>query len=738
MAHSTVAAPQFSLAYESFEPAEEGLREALTSTGNGYFCTRGAAEWQDADDVHYPGTYAHGGYNRETTIMGGRPVLNEDLVNLPNWLVLKLRIEGEEPIGFGNVELVSYRHELDIRNATVARAFHFRDRAGRETTLRSRRFVSMARMHQAGIEWTITPENWSGCIEVVTALDGRVTNRGVARYRQLEGRHLDPVSPRTFGPEAIALKCMTRQSNIYVAEAARTQVFQGSEKIDVDRDLYQTGDYIQQVLSFDVEEGADARVEKMVAFYTSLDRAISEPLGSAGRSVQRYPSFDEAFQGHAMAWDELWRTCDLSLPGQERVQLVLRFHISHVLQVCSRHTVEHDAGVPARGLNGEAYRGHIFWDELYIYPFLNFRLPEITRQLLRYRYRRLGEARAAAREAGYRGAMYPWQSGSDGREETQRLHLNPRSGRWLPDHSHLQRHVNIAVAYNIWQYYQVTGDLEFLAEHGAEMLLEIARFWASIATYNRSLDRYEILGVMGPDEYHEAYPDRDRPGLDNNAYTNVMAAWVLCRALETVQLLPEHRRLELEERLRLRLEELDRWEEVSRKLRVCFHDGDVISQFEGYGDLLELDWEGLRRRHGDIRRLDRILEAEGDSPNRYKASKQADVLMLFYLLSADELRALLERLGYRLEPAAIPATSTTTCSAPRTGRPCRASSTRGCWPAPTARGPGASSPRRSPPTSTTSRAAPPGRASTWAPWPARWTSSSAATPAWRPARTCCG
>jgi hypothetical protein len=140
VAHSTVATPQFTLAYDSFEPAEEGLREALTSTGNGYFCTRGAAEWEDADEVHYPGTYAHGGYNRETTIMGGRPVLNEDLVNLPNWLLLKLRIEGEEPIGLGNVELLSYRHELDIRNATVARALRFRDRAGRETTLRSRRF----------------------------------------------------------------------------------------------------------------------------------------------------------------------------------------------------------------------------------------------------------------------------------------------------------------------------------------------------------------------------------------------------------------------------------------------------------------------------------------------------------------------------------------------------------------------------------------------------------------------
>ena len=120
----------FALAYESFEPREEGLREALTSTGNGYFCTRGAAEWQDADGVHYPGTYAHGVYNRETTVMGGRPVLNEDLVNLPNWLVHKLRIEGDDAIGLDNVELLEYRHEYDIRYALLSRTLRFRDRAG--------------------------------------------------------------------------------------------------------------------------------------------------------------------------------------------------------------------------------------------------------------------------------------------------------------------------------------------------------------------------------------------------------------------------------------------------------------------------------------------------------------------------------------------------------------------------------------------------------------------------------
>ena len=645
-----MSATEFTLAYDSFEPEEEGLREALTSTGNGYFCTRGVAEWEDADDVHYPGTYAHGGYNRETTLMGGRPVLNEDLVNLPNWLVLKLRIEGEEPIGLGNIELLSYRHELDVRTATVMRSLHFKDRAGRETTLRSRRFVSMARMHQACIEWTITPENWSGCVEVVTAIDGRVNNGGVARYQQLEGHHLDPVSPRTFGPEIIALKTRTRQSNIYIAEAARTLVFQDGKKVDVARELYQTGDYIQQVLAFDVTEGADTRVEKMVAFYTSLDRAISEPLGSAGRSVQRYPSFDKAFEGHAMAWDEVWRTCDLSLPGHERVQLLLRFHISHVLQVCSRHTVHHDAGVPARGLNGEAYRGHVFWDELYVYPFLNFRLPEITRELLMYRYRRLGEARGAAVEAGYRGAMFPWQSGSDGKEETQVVHLNPLSGQWEPDLSHNQRHVSAAIFYNVWHYYQTTGDVEFMQDYGAEMMLEIARFWSSIAHHNPERDRYEIHGVMGPDEFHEKYPDSAEGGLKNNAYTNVLVAWIAATALKVIRLLSEPRREALAVKLGRLEDEVGRWEDMSRKMFVPFHGDGIISQFEGYEELEELDWDAYREKYGNVQRLDRILRAEGDDPDRYQLAKQADTVMLFFLFSEDELRGLLERLGYEYSP----------------------------------------------------------------------------------------
>jgi trehalose/maltose hydrolase-like predicted phosphorylase/beta-phosphoglucomutase-like phosphatase (HAD superfamily) len=649
--------PDFTLAYDGFDPAQEGLREALTSTGNGYFATRGAAEWEDADAIHYPGTYAHGCFNRETTILGGRPVLNEDLVNLPNWLLLKLRIEGEEAIRLDNVEVLSYRHSYDIRNALVAREIQFRDRAGRSTTLRSRRFVSMANSHLAGIEWTVTPDNWSGRVEVISGLDGRVTNHMVARYRELEGRHLNPVSPRTFGPEIIALKVQTRQSNIYIAEAARTRVFRGGEgdqPLEVARSLYQMEDYIQQVLAFDVEQGSPVRVEKMISLYTSHDNAIAETLVAAGKHIGRCPDFAAALTEHESAWAELWDIGDIELPREPRVQLLLHFHICHVLQVCSRHTARHDAGVPARGLNGEAYRGHVFWDELYVYPYLNFRLPEVTRGLLMYRYRRLAEARAAAREAGYRGAMFPWQSGSDGTEETQVVHLNPLSGQWHPDHSHNQRHVNAAIFYNVWQYYQVTDDLAFLRDYGAELMLEIARFWASIARYNPKRDRFEIHGVMGPDEFHEHYPGDEEGGLRNNAYTNMMVAWIADTAPRVLNLLPRSRRAALRVRLGLTDDELRTWDDMSRKMFVPFHGAEgaeaIISQFEGYADLEELNWERYRAEHPNIGRLDRILKAEGDDPNRYQLAKQADAVMVFFLFSDDELRELLEKLGYDYDP----------------------------------------------------------------------------------------
>jgi trehalose/maltose hydrolase-like predicted phosphorylase len=648
-----VADSGWKLAYEGFEPAQEGLREALCTLGNGYFATRGAAEEAEADDVHYPGTYLAGGYNRLETDIAGQVIENEDLVNLPNWLPLTFRPEDGDWLNLRRVEILAYRLELDLERGLLERRMRVRDSQGRETSLVSRRFVHMGLPHLAAIEVTLCPGNWSGRIEVRTALDGRVINAGVERYRQLNSKHLTALESRILGEDTILLVVETNQSRIRIAEAARTRVLQAGCPLAVTRTACQEEGFVAQHLAFAATQGQPVTLEKVVALFTSRDRAISEPLDAATREIGEAGSFDELLASHAGAWRTLWDRCDVVIEGHARTQMILRLHIFHLLQTASPHTVDSDAGVPARGLHGEAYRGHIFWDEIFIFPFLNFRLPEITRALLLYRCRRLPEARRLAREAGYQGAMYPWQSGSSGREESQVLHLNPRSGRWTPDNTHLQRHVSAAVAYNVWRYWQTTGDREFLSSYGAEMLVEIARFWASAASLNEELGRYEIRGVIGPDEFHDRYPWREDPGLDNNGYTNVMAAWLLRRAAEALDNLGFERRRELEVLLGLKAEEIAHWQTVSHRMRVDFIDGGIIAQFEGYDRLEELDWDAYREKYGDIHRLDRILDAEGDTVNRYKASKQADVLMLFYLFSYDELRELMSSLGYPFEPDAV-------------------------------------------------------------------------------------
>ncbi|HXW35895.1 MAG TPA: glycosyl hydrolase family 65 protein, partial [Acidimicrobiales bacterium] len=270
-----------------------------------------------------------------------------------------------------------------------------------------------------------------------------------------------------------------------------------------------------------------------------------------------------------------------------------------------------------------------------------------------YRFHRLPKAIELAREAGHQGAMFPWQSGSDGRDETPTQLFNPRSGKWIPDRSRYQRHVGLAITYNFWKHFQATGDTDHLAREGAAVMIEVARFFSSLATFDEDLGRNRIRGVMGPDEFHDGYPWSDDPGIDDNAYTNVMAAWLFARVAELVELLEESGRSQMLESLAVTTEELDRFDDLTRTLHVPVLDDGVVAQFEGYDKLDPIDLGAYSKKYGNIGRLDLILDGEGDSVRRYQVAKQADVLMLLYLFSAEELRMILERLGLDFQADAI-------------------------------------------------------------------------------------
>ncbi|MBW6515649.1 MAG: glycoside hydrolase family 65 protein [Candidatus Cloacimonetes bacterium] len=644
----------WTIEYEEWNKKDHPLQEALCTLGNGYFATRAALEFYRDNDFNYPGTYLAGGYNRLKSVIQKKEIENEDLVNWPNWLFLTFKIGDGKWLDLVDVEILEYTTTLDLEAGYLLRKIRFRDSKKRETTLISKRIVSMNDYHVAAIEWQIIPENWSGKITIRSGIDGDIINNNVARYRELNQGHIEVLEKDAFFDNSIYLISRTKQSKILMTQAAKTNIYIKEKKQSTKHKVINKKGFIAGDFQIKCSRQQPIRIEKLVSLYTSRDFAISDPLTEAKTKIQRLTTFSSIAAKHCISWSQIWKYNDIKINADFEDQFVLRLHIFHLYQTVSKNSIGYDIGIPARGWHGEAYRGHIFWDEIYILPFINLHQPELAKSLLMYRYRRLTEAYEMAKEIGCRGALFPWQSGSNGREETQKMHLNPKSGRWLPDVSHLQYHINAAVPLNVWHYYQCSDDMDFLVAHGAEIIIATALFWSSLAHYNPQRDRYEIHNVMGPDEYHTHYPGTKEPGLNNNAYTNIMAVWVLQHALELLNILDDTCANDLAEKIGFTHSDLQRWQDITQKMYVPFYDGDIIMQFEGFEKLKELDWDHYHKKYGEHLRLDRILESEGDSPNHYKASKQADVLMLFYIFSSSELEKILKKLNYDFDPQSIP------------------------------------------------------------------------------------
>lgn len=635
------------LIFEGTDPDHEGHREALTTLGNGYMGVRGAVT-----EIHrrtrYPGLYLAGVFNRVSVGIGQETVLEEHMVNGPDCLPMDLRLEGSPWWSRDGLETVHERRTLHMDKAVLKRRLVLGSPDGRRLEVRETRFVSMADPHLLAIKTRIRPLGWSGLIGVRVGVNVGIRNANIPEPPLTGRNHLidrTTLDGAGRGPgTTLMVEAETSQSQIRLAvglrvELAGTNGTPGSK-----------GAFHFRTFEAHCADGAAVTVTRIVAVATSRDRPISSAGTAAAASLERAGcDFDKLLRAHQSAWQRMVRPFLVHLDAPAQVQLVLNLHLFHVLQTLTLHTTELDVGVPARGLHGEGYRGHVFWDELFVLPVLTSRTPAVARALLDYRWRRLPAARQAAAQHGMPGARFPWQSGSDGREETPQWLYNARSGRWVADHSHLQMHVGLAVAFNAWQYFEATNDVAWLSQKGAELVVEVARYFAAVAEYDPGDHRYHIRGVVGPDEYHTWLHGHGNPGLDDNAYTNVMAAWVWGCAAGIPETFSGHELADLLERLGITEQEVIRWGRLSRTVFVPFAEDGIISQFAGYDQLEELDWDKYRQQYENIERLDLILEAEGDDVNRYKLAKQADVLMLPYLLGRQGLISFLGRLGYDLQ-----------------------------------------------------------------------------------------
>ncbi len=639
-----VAAEQtWTLDYYGYTPGKsEYSVESLLTTGNGFIGLRGTLPEMEISEAHYPATYLAGLYNGAPSVIEGRTVINEDFVNSPNLQYLSLKIENQPVLEINEQSLTSLHRHLDLRTG-VFTAEALVNSQGYQLKIITRRVVNMAAKDHYSLSYKVTPMNFSGKIKLMAKSDASVINFNTERYRSLTSEHLD-ITHLSAEEATTTVAVSTKQSKIQVIQ--RSELFGELLEHEVVNEISETE--IVQTIAVEAKEGETYGIEKSVTvayFFPEESKSATDYLASPTPAKTFETNRLESYQ----AWSSLWEKADISVTGDLMSQKLIRLHTYHLLVSGSPIANQAlDVSITARGLHGEAYRGHIFWDEIFILPFYQLHFPEMAKQLLMYRYHRLGAAKENAKEAGYSGAMYPWQSGLDGTEQTQEVHLNPLSGEWGEDYSRLQRHVSLAIAYNVWNYWHNTGDRQFISQFGAEMLLEIAEFWRSKAVWNEGLNRYSIPNVMGPDEFHEAYPNSQEGGLTDNAYTNMMVVWLfeeiatLLRELTTAEL------AELQIKTGITAEKIAEMQAIRQRLNLEINDEGIIAQYAGYFELKEVDWEYYREKFGNIYRMDRILKADGKSADDYKVAKQADTLMTFYNLSKAKVDDILADLNYHL------------------------------------------------------------------------------------------
>ena len=630
----------FAILFDHYDQEDERRRESLLSLGNGVLHCRASAPEEPAGSCHYPGLYRAGCYARLTGRVESEDVSTDSLANLPSWLSLAVRFDGEsETLSFDRVEILRYRQRLDFREAVLTRDVEFRDAQGRRTLFREERFLSMAAPHLGALRTRLTPLDWSGTVEIRSGIDAAVSNalaveEGGYRPEALAETHLEAA------PNASGLLARTRTlgTDVAIAVAARTRLsVEGRPSIEAGAAS------IAQVWRLPLEAGETLTVEKVGAVRTARDHAIGEPAEAALADLDRAETYEALRDEHGRVVDQLWTRCRIEAEN-ENLARALGLHAFHLLQTASPHAPASDAGLPSRGWQ-EAYHGQIFWDETLSLPFLSLHLPEVVRSALLYRHRRLDAARARARSFGLDGALYPWRSGTSGEEETPEFQENPRTGAWKRDETHRQFHVSAAIAHNVWQYFLATRDVDFMAGYGAEMMIEVARMWASLAKPHPDRPgRLTIRGVVGPNEFHTRRPGAAEPGLNDNTYTNVMAAWTLLRAGAVLGSLPTCYRRSVEARLALSADEPERWADVAGRLHLPLDTDGLFLPHDDFDALEPFDLPAYERGHPG-ERIDWSLEAEGGSAEAAQVLKQAEFAMLAYLLDPAELLALLARLG---------------------------------------------------------------------------------------------
>lgn len=594
--------------------------ETTFALSNGYIGTRGThEEAYDFDEQHgLEGNFLNGLYEQEHVRYGewnfGFPTESQTILNVPNCKTIRLVVDGE-PMDIRTGTLQNYRRTLDMKHGQVVRSFEWISPNGKTVRVENTRFVSLAHKNRMAQRYSVTPVNFSGTLTLHSALDADVENHTRTTNPLVDygpfGRHL---LPDALTADDKTMTCQSTAVNSKLAMACGS-VHLLSEAAAATR--HQANDVNAWIeYDFAAEQGHTITLEKLTVYTDSLDMDKDAMLPFVSKELAAFAAdgYCKEFAAHSAQMEHFWETADIRVDGDVPLQQGLRFNLYHIMQASGR---DGRTGMGAKGLSGEGYEGHYFWDtEMYVLPVFVYTQPELARSLLDYRYSTLDKARDRARVLGHPiGALYPWRT-INGEEASTYFPLGTA-----------QYHINADVAYAFQLYVAATHDIDYLADKAAEVLCETARVWADVGCFAECRGgKYCICSVTGPDEYNAI--------VDNNFYTNLMAQQNLYAAVKALETLKEQRPdayQKLIKKIHLGPDEPVLWKKTADAMYFAYDEKrQVYLQDDGF--MLRKPWDDSR-----IPPEKRHLLYENYHPlfiYRQRMSKQADAIMGMMLYSA--------------------------------------------------------------------------------------------------------
>ena len=603
---------------KKFAPQYLAQNETLFAIGNGYLGFRGNHE--EGTPVEHRGTFINGFHEqwpiRYEESAYGFAKTGQTMLNVTDSKVIRLYVD-DEPFYLPTADLKSYERVLDMKAGALHRDILWQTASGKHVSIRSTRIVSMERRHVAAISYEVRVLNAPAKLILSSKL--RCPSDTDNNTEEKE----DPRKSRAFEPDVFIPKVnQVKDQRVFLGHEIRTSkmtlacgvdhVIETENDYSFESECYE--DSAKIVYSVNAEKGVAFRLIKYMVYHTSRRAPVIELCGRTERTLNSVVTegFDAIVNGQQRFMDDFWTRSDIktTILRDRRTQQCLRFNLFHILQASAR--VE-GTGIGARGLTGEAYEGHYFWDtEVYVMPFLIYTAPSVARNLLRFRYSLLDKARNRAKEMNQKGALFPWRTITG--DEASAYYAAGTA----------QYHINADIMYALRKYVEITGDEEFLFDYGAEMLIETARLWADLGFYSTNgKEEFHIHGVTGPDEYTAI--------VNNNAFTNMMARENLQYALESLELMQKKRPegfKALAHDTNLQPEEIDEWRKAAKHMYIPFDkEKGIHPQDDGFLKKEIWDFENTPRGKYPL-----LLNFHPLVIYRFQVIKQADVVMAMFLL----------------------------------------------------------------------------------------------------------